>query len=1210
MGNIFVSHVIEDEPLMRELAQGLEEAGYAAWFFERDVLPGTSYLIQITRAMEACDALVLLATPAALASDQVTKEVVGAFERGIPFVPVLVGVTPDELKECQPEWRHALGGTAMLCSEEGDLSPTIPSIIEGLRALGIQPGEREYSTTTTVPSAPGDVSERVLSHRPSLEGERKQVTVLCAGASLPPALSEKLDPEEVHDLLRPAVDIMAEEVHRYEGTIAQLAGGGLTAIFGAPLAHEDDPQRALYAALAIVRRLSEYEKRLKPKGMELTLRAGANTGLIKVEGVGDDLSMSYTPLGDTVNLASQMKSAAGPGEVLVSETTLRPAEGYFEFAQVSEVEVEGRKRPAWNLISPGPARTRISASLARGLSPFVGRERELEHLAHAYERVREGSGQVVGVVGEPGMGKSRLLLEFRKALPEGEYTYLEGGCVHYGEAIAYLPILDILRSYFDIAEGEDEEASKRKLEEGLAPLDGQLSHILPPLEDLLSLPVDDESYLALEPAQRRERAFDAIRHLLVAESRKRPLIVSVEDLHWMDKTSEDFLSYLMESMPTASILLLLLYRPDYTPAWTSRTLYSQVRVESLLEGMSTMLVEGILAEGEVSREISDFITEKAAGNPLFIEELTRSLLESGSIAKEGGRYAFSAEPSRIRVPDSVQGIIASRLDRLPEEEKEVLQLAAVIGREFSLRLLEEVTGLGKVLKSTLHALQSQEFIYEKSLFPEPEYIFKHALTQEVAYESLPLKRRRELHERTGLAIEGLYADRLEDFYEALAHHYSRSENTEKAIRYLRLSGDKATHDYANWEAIRLYEEAIRILDSQPQSKDTKRARLDILISILDPAFFLGFPEGSIGFLEEAERLAEELGDKGSLVAVYSRFSLFHTLRGDVSLGVEYSWKCFDTAEKAGDIRFMSLAAFDICSSLFFSGDFLEVAMIARRVIEVLEEKHLEKELKVGPWTVYSDQCAWCGQALGMMGEFEEAKAVLEKGLEHTLEIGEVFGAGYIDQTYCLVAFPEGDADGLVHHASRAIERYEDSGVKFLLGTAMLWLGLGRFFLGDYETARKDIEKGSEVNEESGVPIILPFSSWALSLVDLGAGEPGRARAHAEEALRLAREHGAVFFEAMALVALGRAGGEEAPSRLREASEQIRRGISMAEEMLSKPISALGFLFLGEVFELAGQKEEALESLHKAEELLLEMAVIPDSYWLTRTREALARLEHG
>ena len=473
------------------------------------------------------------------------------------------------------------------------------------------------------------------------------------------------------------------------------------------------------------------------------------------------------------------------------------------------------------------------------------------------------------------MGKSRLLLQFRELLPQGEYTYLEGGCIHYGEAIAYLPILGILRNYFDITEGEEETTSREKLDLRLSSLDGQLAHILSPLQELLSLPVEDQSYLALEPAQRRERVFEAIRYLLVAESQTSPLILAIEDLHWIDKTSEEFLSYLIDSIPGAPILLLLLYRQEYTSAWTSKTFYSQIRVDHLPERPSTELVQAILPEGEVSPEISDFIVGRTAGNPLFIEEMTRGLLEAGSIIKDNAHYVLYAKPSDIQVPDTIQGIIASRLDRLSEELKETVQVASVIGREFSLRLLETVTGLGKVLKSYLIQLQSLEFIYEKSLFPEPEYIFKHALTQEVAYNSLLLKRRKEIHERIGQAIEEIYEDTIEDFYETLAYHYSHSDNAEEAIHYLKLAGDKSEKNYSHWEAVDFYQEAIRLLDSQPETEEKKKEKIGVYFSIWSPMTFLSYPEGSLEILKEAERLSEELGDEASLVRVYRRLGIYY-----------------------------------------------------------------------------------------------------------------------------------------------------------------------------------------------------------------------------------------------------------------------------------------------------------------------------------------------
>jgi len=1210
MGNIFISHVISDEPLMREIGQGLEESGYTTWYFERDVLPGTSYLIQITQAIAACDALVLLVTPAALSSDQVTKEVVGAFERKIPFVPVLVGVTPPELKESQPEWRHALGGTAMLCcEEEKDLSSIIPRVIEGLKAMGITPGEARVPAFTDGASVSKQIADRILSSRYSLQGERKQVTVLFSDVAGFTSISERLDPEEVRDLIQPALDIMASEVHAYEGTVAQFTGDGLMALFGAPLAHEDDPQRAIYAALAMQRRLAEYTEQLKSKGVDFQLRIGINTGLVIVGRIGDDLSMEYTALGDTVNLASRMESAAEPGTVQVTESTFRLTQGYFDFSDLGEIEVKGKETPvgAYRVLSQGPARTRIAASISRGLSRFVGRDRELQHLMQCFEEVQEGAGQVVGIVGEPGMGKSRLVLEFREALTSNEYTYLEGNCIHYGEAIAYLPVLGILRNFFDISEGEEETISKDKLEYKLSYLNGQLAHILPPLQELLSITVDDESYLSLEPAQRRERVFESIRYLLMAESQQRPLILAVEDLHWIDKTSEEFLSSFIEGLPGSPILLILLYRPEYAPAWVSKTFYSQIRVDHLSAEPSAELVQAILSEGKVAHELSGFIVNRTVGNPLFIEELTRGLLEAGIIVKDNQHYVLAKESSDIQVPDTIQGIIASRLDRLPEELKEAMQVASVIGREFSLLLLEEVTGTSKLLKSYLIQLQSLEFIFEKSLFPEPEYIFKHALTQEVAYNSLLLKRRKEIHERIGKAIERLYPDTMEEFYETLAYHYSRSEDDEKAIHYLKLSGDKATKAYSNWEAVRFYKEAIRVLDSRPESEENRDEKLGIYLSILNTSILLGFPDGTLNILLETEKLAKELGDVASLASVYGKSSLYHSFKGDMSLSMEYSGKCFDTAEKTGDVESMALIAVDIGPLMTIAGRLLEMAVISRRVLDLLEEQHKEKELFAGGINVFINQCGYCGLVLSFLGEFEEGKAVFEKGLKLAIEVNDAFGIGWVEFYYSFLSYCEGDAESMIDRACKAIDNWGEIGIEPLLGTAWSLLGAGYFLFGDHEMALAYAEKGLEIQKRSEINSLVPLSCYFLTLIRSATGNPDGAMESAEEALKLSQEFGANTFEAFALIALGRIAGEANPLQVEVAEAYIRQGISLANELQTKPIVAQGYLFLGEVFEIAGRKEKAMENLRKSEGLYQDLGVSPKSYWLTRIREALARI---
>jgi len=1210
MGNIFISHVISDEPLMRELAQGLEQAGYTAWFFERDVLPGPSYLIQITQAMEQCDAVVLLATPAALSSDQVSKEVVGAFERQIPFLPVLVGVTPPELKEKQPEWRHALGGTAMLCADEG-ISACLPRVLEGLRALGKEPGEREISTTASVPSAPSYISEKILSTRSSLQGERKQVTVLFSDVVGFTPLSEKLDPEEVGDLIRPAVDIMTEEIHRYEGTIAQFLGDGLMALFGAPLAHEDAPHRALYAALAMQRRLAEYREGLKNKGLQFQMRVGVNTGLVIVGRIGDDLTMEYTALGDTVNLASRMESEAKPGMVQVAESTYRLTHGYFDFQDLGEIQVKGKAEPvhAWRVLGALPTRGRVAASISRGLSPFVGRELELDLLPRSYQQAKAGQGQVVGMVGEPGMGKSRLLLQFRELLPEGEYTYLEGGCIHYGDAIAYLPLLGILRNYFDITEGEGETTSKQKMDERLSSLNGQLAHILPPLHELLSLEVDDQAYLILEPAQRRERVFEALRYLLMAESQQRPLILAIEDLHWIDKTSEEFLSSFIDSIPGASVLLLLLYRLEYTPPWTSKSYYSQVRVDHLPEKPSTELVKAILSEGEVAPEISDFIVEKTAGNPLFIEEMTRGMLEAGSILKDNGCYVLSASSSAISVPDTIQGIIASRLDRLSEDLKETLQIASVIGREFSLRLLQEVAGISKPLKSYLLQLQSPEFIYEKSLFPEPEYIFKHALTQEVAYNSLLRKRRKEIHGTIGQAIEKLFPDHLEDFYETLAHHYSRSNENWKAVFFLGFSGIKAMRNYSFLEGVGFYQEAIRLLDSTTETEEVKIAKLDIYLNMIGLLSVLKDSVFDIERLQsEVERLSDELGDRANLAKLYRELAWYHSLRAHISLAMEYTEKFTALAEEIGAVDVIVDGVSATSNARFFSGEMEEVASITRRVLRLLEEQGREKDLYNGALTLYADLSGWNGAALAMMGDFEEAKSVLDIGFKTSLEADDTYGNGWVGLFILLESFLEGQADEIFDHCHRVIDCFRETGIELVSGLAWSLLGGGYLFAGDLHAAKDCAEKAARINEEVGLAVLKPFIDTIFCLTLLPLGQLENARERAEEAVRLSKESQGKTFELFALATLGRIAGEADPAQLDIAEQHILQSISLAEEMHARPIIALGHLFLGEIFEIASRREKALENLLKAEGIYQDTGVPPNSYWLTRTQKALARLE--
>jgi len=1201
MSLIFLSHIEEDKPVMEEISRGLEDSGYPTWYFERDTLPGTSYLLQITRAIEECDAVILIVSKEAIDSDQVTKEIIGAFERGIPFFPVLTDVTPPQLKEKQPEWRHALGGTAMVCLGEEGITPTVSSIIEGLKARDIHPGEVETPTFTPVLStpktdAPKHLTDRVLAERASMEGERKQVTVLSAGITVP----SSIDPEELHEILSPLSDLMSDEVRRYEGTIANISPEGLTAIFGAPIAHEDDPVRALIAALAIKRHL---EERLE----KLSLRAGVNTGLVIVGSIADDLSMEYTAIGDTVSMASQMKDAAESGTILASEDTRDLAGGYFEFEDAGELTAAGGTIKTYRVIEATHAATRVEASLAKGLSHFVGREKELAHLSECLDKASAGQGQVIGVVGEAGVGKSRLILEFTRSLSPEEYTLLQGGCYHYGEAIPFLPIIELLKGYFGIEDTDDHVTTRKKMEERIASFTGQLDEAMSPVCELLSLPVEDEAYQALEPQQRRERLISAVRQLLATESQRRPLVLVIEDLHWTDRTSEDFISSLIDGITNSRMLLILLYRSEYTSPWTSKSYYSTLRVDQLPDKTSSELISSILSEGEVSQEITDLIATKSSGNPLFIEELTHGLLENGSIVKEDHLYTLTGKPSDLEVPDTIQGIIASRLDRLAEDLKRLMQAASVIGREFAYRLLEAITQMQEELKSSLSDLQESELIYEKSLFPELAYIFKHALTQEVAYNSLLKKKRRELHGSIGAAIEALYPDRLEELYEVLAYHYARSDYADKAIHYLKLSGDKAMRNYSNWEAVRFYREALRILDSLPDSEERKREKIEVYFSIWNPMILLNYPEGSLEVLEEVERLARELDDGESLIRVYRRFASYHTLSGNNSLGMEYAEKCLDEAEKIGAVDSIARSANAVGIVYFAAGDMSKAADITHRALQIIEEQNREKDIFTGGLNVYSQLCGYCGLALGWLGRYEEAKDVLGKGLVTARETNDIFGMGFIEQCHFPVCSFGEDGDSSIAHALKAIEYFEETGIEILLGWAWSFLSNGYYMLGQYETARDYGEKSLELQEKAGLPYVLPVIYWVLALVHLAMGNTRSARALSEEALKVSREFNAKNYEAAQWTMLGRIEGEENPSQVDVAEEHIRHGILMVDELRMKPLVAWGYLCLGEVFALAGRAEDAIENLKIAEKMYQEMSM---GYWLTRTQEALARLENA
>jgi class 3 adenylate cyclase len=566
-----------------------------------------------------------------------------------------------------------------------------------------------------------------------MEGERKQVTVLFADIAGFTAISEQLDPEEVHLLMDGCFARLTEAVHRYEGTVNQYTGDGVMVLFGAPIAHEDHQQRALLAAIAIQEAMHAYSERLqRDKDIDFRLRIGVNTGLVVVGRIGDDLRMDYTAQGDTTNLAARLQALAEPGSVLVSEPMYRLTQGYFTFQSLGIREIKGHAPvQVFEVTGRHVGRSRIDIAAEHGLTTFVGRRRELELLEALLAKAKGGLGQIAGVVGEPGVGKSRLLLEFRHLIQREDVTYIEGRCLSYGQSILYLPLVDILKKYFAIEDASD-QTIRELVTSGVKQIGLDTSEIAPYLYGLLSGQIDDETLQGLAPEARRRQTFEALRALLLAISHHRSLVLVVEDLHWLDQPSEAFLRFLGESLGAAPLMLLVTYRPGYHHSWGEKSYYSQITLHPLSEAESGTLIASVLGVADIPHDLRQLIGRKGKGNPFYLEEITKSFLERGIIHRAGVEYRLSRALTPSDVPETIQDVIVSRIDRLPEEQKRTIQTAAVIGREFAALLLRRITDIQEQLDDCLSALKNLEFIYEKSVFPDLEYIFKHVLTQEAA----------------------------------------------------------------------------------------------------------------------------------------------------------------------------------------------------------------------------------------------------------------------------------------------------------------------------------------------------------------------------------------------------------------------------------------------------------------------------------------------
>ena len=604
---------------------------------------------------------------------------------------------------------------------------------------------------------PTHLVEKILTSRAALEGERKQVTVLFVDLKGSMELLADRDPEEARQLLDPVLERMMAAVHRYEGTVNQVLGDGIMALFGAPIAHEDHAVRACYAALAVQEAIRRYNEAVRrTHGITVQIRVGLNSGEVIVRAIGNDLHMDYSAIGQTTHLAARMEQLATPGSILLAADTLRLAEGFIQVNALGPVPVKGLTEPVevFELVGVTSVRRRLQAAAARGLTRFVGRETELAVLTQALERAGTGHGQVVAIVGEAGVGKSRLVYECLHSHRTQGWRVLEAASVSYGKATPYFPVIDLLKRYAQVDDPDDTRTIRAKVTGHVLTLDEALQDTIPALLALLEALPEDNPFLHLEPPQRRQRTLEALQRLLLRESQVQPLLLVFEDLHWIDSETQALLDHLVERLPTAPLLLLVNYRPEYQHGWGSKTYYTQLRLDPLPPASAAEVLQALLGDDPSLARLTQLLIARTEGNPFFLEESVRTLVETQVLVGDPGAYRLAQALPTIQVPATVQAVLAARIDRLPPEDKRLLQTAAVIGHEVPMPLLQALAELPEAdLHRGLDHLQAAEFLYETRLFPEREFTFKHALTHEVAYGSLPHERRRVLHARILEALE-------------------------------------------------------------------------------------------------------------------------------------------------------------------------------------------------------------------------------------------------------------------------------------------------------------------------------------------------------------------------------------------------------------------------------------------------------------------------
>jgi len=968
---------------------------------------------------------------------------------------------------------------------------------------------------------PKHLADRILTARSALEGERKQVTVLFADVQGSMELAEQIDAEDWHRILDGFFRILADGVHRFEGTVNQYTGDGIMAVFGAPIAHEDHAQRACYAALHLDGELRRYADDIRrTRGLSFAVRMGINSGEVVVGKIGDDLRMDYTAQGQVVGLAARMEKLAEPGRIYLTRDTRDLVGGFFRLRDVGAFEIRGVAEPVsvFELQGIGPLRTRLDVARERGFSPLVGRAEEMVVLEAALERAIRGEGHVVSVAGDAGLGKSRLCYEFAERCRGRGIPVVRGHAVAHGKAVPFLPVLDLLRAYFGVTEQDDPRAARDKIAGRMVLLDDTLTDAVPLMLDFIGVADPGRPSPEMEPEARQRRLFEVMGRIVQAQHG--PQVFLLEDLHWLDGASAAFLESLVESVAASRTLLLVNYRPQYRPRWAEKAGASVLSLAPLGDAALEALLADLLGSDPSLESLALLIRARTGGNPFFIEEVVQELVESGVLDGSKGSYHATQPITRLAIPGTVQAVIAARIDRLPDVAKQVLQTAAVIGKEFSAALLRRIANLSEAdLAEALRTLTRTELVLESALYPEALYGFKHPLTQEVAYRSQLAERRRGLHAAVARAIEQVDAARLDERAALLAHHWEEAGEWVEAARWNRRAAEWArSRDMAevmmHWRKVRA------LLDRAGPSADAAPLALEACAGILGLGWLVGIPtDEATAVFEQGQSLAARSGDRRWLARLVAQYAGVKAGYGEVDEYLRLSREAVRIADETDDAVLQAAVRTPLVRSHLVAGQLREALELAEQSLARMPaDPQFGSVLGVSPylnlWLLKAD-------LLGYAGRWAEAVAAFEHTMRVCREHHHAIMLAHACTDYAWWSALLADGQTALVHARQGLDIAEKMGSRMTRLFAYNALGFAEMQIGRSGEAVALLEHARSIASDMHTVAETQVDTLTLlARAYLSTGDHDRARAAAEEAVAEARKWNARAWECIAQVAYG------------------------------------------------------------------------------------------